>query len=624
MNSATPSTRIDASSPPPKVRPKTADASVLLSSAGDHSTADLSFLRSVSGPNEPNSIPAAFDAQETNPTRRAKSDKKTTTRHHGEDHHGAVDMAREESGDKWESASSTHSQDDDESEICYKPRKSQKKQKKVRSWAGAIFPLKSKRTHAKKPLSRRSPTPPPIFTRTNSDMAVDFDEDNTVVIRTPTNSNAPKPPPGHMEMTLDTTFEASWKPRSYYEQTVETDSFSPVIDLDAALGPFNTPEMSSGRVAGSAFSQATKRMYSGGRRGEFVGPEMRYHRRAESAPEMPPFDRSALGFPRIGSDSTMAHADVFYEEEEDAFLAGSQSSKSLSTVEGVEMIATNAVDASQKTSSDTLETIVPMSSGGKDHGDEGLGIQVTAEDTVGPSDIEDGPGAAIIDERPGDVSMSSPQLSAKKSVEIMETDDWRPRVPSLPSPGVSPHMLAVDKRPCSSPVDFSSIVPQLALPPQRSSSSAFPSPDPSNMSFDGPRSATASSMTDHTTFNHPFHDQLLGSVEDVPSLTSSTSTKTNNRGRFSSSFYMRSSGERSPSFSTPVPPRTSPSSTAKRASLVSLSRLVGGPYGEKSKLSYEEKPPADDAERIRKSNKRISRLMFWKSKEKQKAKGEFH
>src|SRR2546430_17255282 len=90
----------------------------------------------------------------------------------------------------------------------------------------------------------------------------------TIVIRTPTNAKPPRP--AWAEDTL--ALETSWKPRSFYEQGRDVDMLSPVIDLDAALGPFNTPEMESDRVVASGFSAATKRMYSGGRRGEFVGP----------------------------------------------------------------------------------------------------------------------------------------------------------------------------------------------------------------------------------------------------------------------------------------------------------------------------------------------------------------
>lgn len=532
------------------------------------------------------------------------------------------------SAEKWESASSFNSRSGAEDSH---PRKGDgshsKKQKKVRNWAGHIFPLKNKRTHVKRPLSRRSPTPPPILTRTNSDLGsieVNFDEDNTVIIRTPTNPNIPKQTAQDTEEESDKAFEKAWKPRSFYEQGLENDTFSPVIDLDAALGPFNTPEMGAGRIAGSAFSQATKRMYSGGRRGEFVGPEMRYHRRAESAPEMPPFDRSALvGFPRLGSDNAMASVDVFYEEEEDAFLAEHQSptmkDKDQADIEQANAELSSVIDEESEgdmlpSSSETLQAVQRPKSALVLSRDDGLGIQV-----AGDAVEEDGPGDAVEEGVEEEHDTSHHQMQNKNSVEIVEADQWaHPRAPhhANHSPDLSPHMLAIGKRPCSSPLDLNSGLSQLTLPSRHASSSAFPSPDPSNMSFDGPRSATASSMTDHTTFNQSLHDQRQSSFEDVPSLSSSASTRTNPRGRFSSSFYPHSSSERRESFNA-LPPRSSHSNSAKRSSLVSLSRLVGASYGEKSKLSHEEKPPADETEKTRRKSNRVSRLMFWKSKDKQ-------
>lgn len=639
-----------------KARPKTADATLLvskLSKSPDH-LAEIPFLRRSSvgmGPlglrrhSSDEDVSESGSVKEKKSTKKANRKKKKKRKGGSKPQHEeqrnrpnttgserANDWTQEPLAEKWESASSFNSRSGAEDNNTGKTDDSHaRKQKKVRTWAGAIFPLKNKRTQVKRPLSRRSPTPPPIFTRTNSDLGsieVNFDEDNTVIIRTPTNPNVPKQPSQDVTDANEMSFESAWKPRSFYEQGLQNDTFSPVIDLDAALGPFNTPEMGASKVAGSAFSQATKRMYSGGRRGEFVGPEMRYHRRAESAPEMPPFDRSFLNsFPRLGSNPSMANADVFYEEEEDAFLAGSQShaDEDQSNAEKVDAEISSVIsDDDEKnippSSSETLHAVRQHSHTSEftPH-DDGLGIQVT--ETEG--DVIDGPGDAVFEDdiSPNDEShgvLPQPQLHSKKSIEIVEVDQWpHQRVANhTNSPDLSPHMLAIEKRPCSSPLDLTSGLSQLTLPSRHASSSAFPSPDPSNMSFDGPRSATASSMTDHTTFNQSLHDQRQSSFEDVPSLSSSASTRTNPRGRFSSGFYPHSSSER-PVSSNILPPRSSHSNSAKRASLVSLSRLVGGSYGERSKLSHEEKPPADETEKGRRKSRRVSRLMFWKSKDKQ-------
>ncbi|PCG93972.1 Hypothetical protein PENO1_080960 [Penicillium occitanis (nom. inval.)] len=653
VSSAAPSNKLEGSSSAEtiKARPKTADAGVLMSKLSKQSEhfSEMSFLRRSSVGMGPLGLgrqsSETVDLSDTESIKEKHSSKKNKKKKKRKEEENATfeeqkrrwnSLSTERtlditdpSAEKWESASSFNSRSGAEDSH---PRKGDgshgKKQKKVRNWAGHIFPLKNKRTHVKRPLSRRSPTPPPILTRTNSDLGsieVNFDEDNTVIIRTPTNPNIPKQTTQDTEEESDKAFEKAWKPRSFYEQGLENDTFSPVIDLDAALGPFNTPEMGAGRIAGSAFSQATKRMYSGGRRGEFVGPEMRYHRRAESAPEMPPFDRSALvGFPRLGSDNAMASVDVFYEEEEDAFLAEHQSptmkDKDQADIEQANAELSSVIDEESEgdmlpSSSETLQAVQRPKSALVLSRDDGLGIQV-ADDAV----EEDGPGDAVEEERVEEEhDTSHRQVQNKNSVEIVEADQWaHQRAPHRAnhSPDLSPHMLPIEKRPCSSPLDLNSGLSQLTLPSRHASSSAFPSPDPSNMSFDGPRSATASSMTDHTTFNQSLHDQRQSSFEDVPSLSSSASTRTNPRGRFSSSFYPHSSSERRESFNA-LPPRSSHSNSAKRSSLVSLSRLVGASYGEKSKLSHEEKPPADETEKTRRKSNRVSRLMFWKSKDKQ-------
>ncbi|EED21509.1 cell wall proline rich protein, putative [Talaromyces stipitatus ATCC 10500] len=631
-----------------KARPKTADASLLVSKLSKPSEhfGEMPFLRRSSVGRKSSETVDGSDAESIKEKHTSKKSKKKKqkkrksggkatleeqkNRRNSLSTERTLDISQDNSAEKWESASSLNSRSGaEDSNPCKGEECHNKKQKKVRTWAGAIFPLKNKRTHVKRPLSRRSPTPPPILTRTNSNLEsieVNFDEDNTVIIRTPTNPNIPKQTTQDTEEESDKAFENAWKPRSFYEQGLENNTFSPVIDLDAALGPFNTPEMGASRIAGSAFSQATKRMYSGGRRGEFVGPEMRYHRRAESAPEMPPFDRSALiGFPRLGSDNAMANVDVFYEEEEDAFLAENQSPKveDKDHADGEQVdaeVASVSDEESERdiapSSSETLQAAQRPTSARELFQDDGLGIRVTDDAAV-----DDGPGDAVIEDeavKESNRATSQHQVQNKMSVEIIEAEQWaQPRVPHhANSPDISPTMVAIEKRPCSSPLDLNSGLSQLTLPSRHASSSAFPSPDPSNMSFDGPRSATASSMTDHTTFNHSLHDQRQSSFEDVPSLSSSASTRTNPRGRFSSSFYLHSLSDRRESFNA-LPPRSSHSNSAKRSSLVSLSRLVGGSYGEKSKLSHEEKPPADEAEKTRRKSNRVSRLMFWKSKDKQ-------
>lgn len=512
-------------------------------------------------------------------------------------------------------------------------RKTGKKKKKVRSWAGAILTRKGKRRLSSKTVSRRTPTPPlnapPTTTSDDDSMSeVDFDEDNTVVLRTPTNPDAPRPTlSSSLQTNLpNTSLESAWKPKSFYEQGTGLDLSSPVIDLDAALGPFNTPGIRSERPVTSSFSSATKRMYSGGRRGEFIGPEMRYHRRTESAPEMPPFDRSSLAMGRFGSNPAIANPDVFDEEEEDAFLADNPDSDGKATSTDTIRASTGNIQnrSSRRDSSATvIAQAIDVQNGTNDTA--GLGVQVVDSAESYGSDSSGMRNDGRITQQSierwstfqfGD--QSAPR--SQESVEVLEADDLPPPTGKPPSSTSSPRctgrFLHVEKRPASSPVDFAYTAPQ--MPPPLSESSGFPSPAPSNLSFEAAHLTTAaSSVTDHQPAN--YSTRCHGSVDDVPSLTSSTSTTTNSMPRFSGSFFVRSSGDRAASVSTPVPRRTSQANSSKRSSLASLSKLVGGSYGERSKLSHEEKAPGDEGEKSKKKSHRLSRLMqFWKTKEKEK------
>ncbi|KAL2869313.1 putative cell wall proline rich protein [Aspergillus lucknowensis] len=610
----------DESPPEPqksRPRPKTADASLMFEQSGvdltDHSPSKRP--RSAAGHSRHKSMSAGI-VNATSRKSHVEDDNITPSpfRHSSDDDSDvATDDIREPSNSPVSAAK--------------KRSKAKKRQKKVRSWAGSLLIKgKGKRQNSKKNTSQGdSGGPPPALTRTNSDLGsgldVEFDEDNIVVIRTPTNPTYPETQqaPGEAEAESWASLENSWKPRSFYEQTTTIDSMSPVIDLDAALGPFNTPEMRSG-ASESGFSAATKRMYSGGRRGEFIGPEMRYHRRAESAPEMPPFDRTFLGSHRFTTSSSLENPDVFYEEEEDAFLAATSDSAK----ESEEHLQTQAAltgsndDGSDHSgeSSDTLMRQPRDEPANEEH--SGLGIQKPESDEAKSSTIalamsED----ASKHTEPRSYSSRSQKTSTtgtgrpKSPMQYVKNESWNCRNPVPPSPEVSPRFLPVDYRPVTSPTELPSTIPPFSLHGGCSlPNSSFPSPD-FTISSDARRSITTSSTTD--PFPH-------GSVEDVPSLTSSASTMTNTLNRMSATFFARPrlSTDRSASFSAAVHRRSSQPSS-KRSSLASLSKLVVGPHNEKSKLSHEEKPPSDEPEKAKKKGRRISRLMhFWRIKDKEK------
>ncbi|PYH48376.1 putative cell wall proline rich protein [Aspergillus saccharolyticus JOP 1030-1] len=613
----------------PKTRPRTADASLML---------DQNL---VSGMEDVSSLKRPLSAAGHSRNRKSFSS--------GILDHFAGSSRRSSSSSNTESTSDTSEHDarlsSESSHVHKRLSKAKKRQKKVRSWAGAILTRGKAKRHAKKDICEevQPSVPAPVITRTNSDLGsgldVDFDDDNMVVIRTPTNPASPNARRLASEESDIPSLEHSWKPRSFYEQTSQNDALSPVIDLDAALGPFNTPDMHSGRVAESGFSAATKRMYSGGRRGEFVGPEMRYHRRAESAPEMPPFDRSFLGSNRFVTSSTLENPDVLYEEEEDAFLAATSESPAESNERPLShvLMPTSCDDDSRseesKSSSHTLTTYSAVE---ELHNEPhtGLGIQET-ESTE--SKVSTSGAAPSIHETLKPNSESSPihQLqnagnpfsnTLSNVMDVSEQETWQHRMHVPSSPDVSPRFMAADHRPGTSPMELTYNIPPFSLQGGTSlSNSSFPSPDFTGCSSDAPRSITTPSTSDRK-FSNPSYNTSMDlpqtSVEDVPSLTSSASTTTNTPHRFSGTFFGRPrlSSDRSASFSAVVRRRTSRANSYKRSSLASLSKLVVGSQGEKSKLSHEEKPPEDEPEKSKKKAHRISRLMhFWRTKDKEKS-----
>jgi hypothetical protein len=155
------------------------------------------------------------------------------------------------------------------------------------------------------------------------------------------------------------------------------------------------------------------------------------------------------------------------------------------------------------------------------------------------------------------------------------------------------------------------------------SNSPFPSPEIiPTASFEAPRALTAtSSFTDEPDYDPlNLREPSPGfrmSVDDVPSLISGSSTMTSavNVHGVHPNFLPRNGGERAMSMSSAVTGRSQRSGPGKRSSLASLSKLISGSHGEKSKLSIEERAQGDDMDESgRKKEKRWSRIMFWKSK----------
>lgn len=476
-----------------------------------------------------------------------------------------------------------------------------KRQRKGRSWADLLSRKGKQHDPRADFVIRRSPTPPLRQHTPETEFSLDditFDEDTTCIIET-ASSNTPKLP------RLETNY-AAWKPRETSPLS-ETDSSASMLDIDAALKSFDSPsigpnfeDITSGGISGSK-----RRMHSSGNTGGFAGPGMHYHRRTESAPEMEAIDRSNFGFPRFGSNPTMA---IEEEEEED---------------EGEESMFRQA---SGSTKSDQ--------EGPQDDQATGLGVNIVEAETSTDPPMQRGTrrSSKTFAENGNPATRPGHRLDASNEfneVEIVGADE-EPRfsvvTKSSDESTITPTLShdPLDARSVSAPLDFAMPTPALTYDGTPETPSAVSSPDFSRTSFDMPRMHTASSsITDRATLNSSRAGDhaltLHSSIDDVPSLTSSASTMASGHPpRMSSSANTCSSADRPDSFSVPVPARTRPVSAGKRNSLASLTRLVGAGSYNRSKLNIEECVQPDTPEKMeKKRGNRISRLMkFWKSKEK--------
>lgn len=442
-----------------------------------------------------------------------------------------------------------------------------KKPKKVSSWAGSILSRKSKHRDCKGQCAGHPPSAPQYSAFADgNDLSLEnitFDEDTTCVIETPVDYD-----PGASSVYTEIP---PWKPRES-NPVSDSDTAISVLDLDAALGPFNTPKLGGeGDDSGTSFFVSRRRMHSSGTTGGFTGPGMHYHRRAESAPEMVAINYQVFGFPRLSNNAAMA--DVFEEEEEE--------DEDMSPMEGGQQ--------DEPANNDSIP---------------GLGVNIVEIDDgtdplpSRPEHTASSPGSEGVNEDYSAVEIVNTDEEPRASV-ITKSSDGSTITPTLSN---EPCI----RRPSSAPIDFAVSRTHMFATPQ-SPSVSFPE---FRSSSDVPRMHTAnSSMTDRVT---------VGS--DVPSLISNAPTMTSAHDSRFSSVGTHSSSDLPHSLPSHARPRISRYDTpSKRSSFASLSRLVGSSHGgEKSKLSIEERATPDSTDKTeRKKGNRLSRLMrFWKSKEK--------
>ncbi|KAF2122608.1 hypothetical protein BDV96DRAFT_593129 [Lophiotrema nucula] len=501
---------------------------------------------------------------------------------------------------------------DDEEETAqglekHKSRKGSRKPRKVKSWANSIISRRGK--HSSKPKGR-APTPPPEAgadaedTDASEELDLDanfdanFDVDNTVTIVSPTE--------GASEERKATDI-ASWRPREL--KRVDSDSMSPTIDLDAALGPFNTPHGSSPKSQQRGFGAHRRAMHS-------ASGLVQNHRRTESAPALVPFElRSATA----ATTSTMA--DVFEEEEPEEDPSIIKDAHSPTIVE-----ATTADELEEP----KIQVVEP------DHAHKGSSIKWDFDDGLRIR-RGDRPRKQELSEQVSPRELAKPALlvpsrnASKQSldvspVEVVE-DYEEPRTSSLTHSSdstVTPQLPADDSKEIQPIMNLSLPLPQQTLMTPDTFTSSFSSPDfrSSQASLDTPRLGTStSSVTEFYPMPSPHFGEPGPEVRissDVPSLTSSRSTATNAFPVMSP----RAPGDRSASLCSV--PSDLESRRRKRSSIASLSRLIhGSTFGEKSKLSIEQRPHSEYLEpskESKKKHKRLSKLMqFWKPKDASKA-----
>lgn len=479
-----------------------------------------------------------------------------------------------------------------------KARKSNRAPRKVKSWASSIIPKKSK--HSKK-VKGRAPTPPPESPADGDsdesedvDFEANFDVDNTVTIVSPTDDAAAPP-------KLQTDF-ASWQPREL--KRVDSDTLSPVIDLDAALGPFNTPQGASARGQ-RGFGAHRRAMHS-------AGGLLQSHRRTESAPELVPFELR-----NVAATSTSKMADVFEEEEPEEEASPSEEQSPSGEAPSKQELE----DVEPKIQVVEIEGVHTGSSINWNFND-GLGLKRTDKPRKQEPSEPCSP-RTFPEQLP---SLTGPaQPPNTDTVEVVE-DFEEPRTSSLTHSSDSTVTPSEESKEAHTVMNLTIPLPQQNLMTPDTFASSFSSPDfrSSQVSLDTPRLGTAaSSMTDYQAMPSPRFGEpgpeLRVSVDDVPSLTSSRSTMTSGMQNAFPLPSPRRPGDRSASLCSA--PSDVESRRRKRSSIASLSRLINNSsFGERSKLSIETRPQSEYLQpthrESKKKHKRLSKLMqFWKPKQ---------
>jgi len=448
------------------------------------------------------------------------------------------------------------------------------KKRKYHTWTAGIFSKKIGKRDSKM-KARRTPTPPALMRRPSDRLNEIFDCDDTIVIR----SESPVQEQVNTSETYPVVTTYLSAPPSAFEDTIT----SPVIDLDAALGPFGSEERLDSESSARRSVPRLAKLHSSERRGS-TDAFGTFHRRTESAPSMSAPLRSTFSLHGFGSTTSLVE-DVFDEEEEDIFLADEKKANdnsshvSLTTSEADTTASHPIINPSHHP--ETGSTVTKPAS------IEGLGLSMVDE----PDDDDDEEEVVILENE-----------------ENISPCDVRSSNSTIEAPIFSASELP--KLPATSPMPFAYPAPQShyasSTEGRTTSASMVSSPDADHISWEPPPRLGRYLGEPSPEF------AMRVSNDDLPSLTDSISI--NALPRVSSSANTRSSvDQRSASV---VVPSTSRSNLAtKRSSLASLSRLLPGSTNG-SKLKFETNAEAQSDERTRKKGNRFSKLMyFWRSKD---------
>ncbi|PPJ53901.1 hypothetical protein CBER1_04616 [Cercospora berteroae] len=384
-----------------------------------------------------------------------------------------------------------------------------------------------------------------------------------------------------------------------------------MLDLDDALSRPKTPTQVGLR--------RRRMLHSDRGFSDFIGPGAHYqppatHHRTASAPVLMAFDQSRSGTP---PQTTLA---VFDEEEEDQSPESSaRPSSTASTSDDEGSTEVSVVDADPTMTSAAQEASL----------DEGLGIQRNEWDLETPHYTTSASrlSTPAIERRASSIIEQTifEETSPVESVAIAHDAESFEQSMDLRA-----HSLTKSSDSSEAPTIMAAPSSFLSLPddphayatPETSTSSAFSSPDFTRRqnSFEASRVGTsASSIADNRTMSScttgEVQQDYRMSVDDVPSLTSSRSTMASTAHANSSRRDV--SGLRTPSL-TSGSLESAEGRRRKRASIQSLSQLVGGPFGPRSQNVEETRPSTAATETIlsqpKKKEHRLKKLMFWKSK----------